>query len=160
MAFLGANELRTLLPTCIDPNSYNPNRIKQAAYELSLGDEAFRTDAEKGKPEIFDDKNKTIEINPGQFALLLTKEEVTIPDDKLAFISIKAGEKLKGLLNVSGFHVDPGFKGKLLFSVYNAGPSTITLKTGEPYFLIWFSDLKTALKKEDLYNNRDNTHQG
>lgn len=160
MAFLGPNELRDLLPNCIDRESYNENRIKQAAYELSLGDETFRTDAKKGKPEILDDKNTTVEINPGQFALLLTKEEVIIPSYILAFISIKAGEKLKGLLNVSGFHVDPGFKGKLLFSVYNAGPSTITLKRGERYFLMWFCKLQTPLKEEDLYNDRDNNHQG
>lgn len=159
MSFLGATELRVLLPTCIDKESYNPTRIKQAAYELSLGDEAFRTDGEKRKPEILDDKNKTIEINAGQFALLLSKEKVTIPNDKLAFISIKAGEKLKGLVNVSGFHVDPGFSGQLLFSVYNAGPSTITLKRGEPYFLIWFTELKSALEEADLYNQLKNDHQ-
>jgi len=42
---------------------------------------------------------------------------------------------------VSGFHVDPGFEGHLLFSVYNAGPSIITLSEGSAYFPIWFAEL-------------------
>jgi len=72
---------------------------------------------------------------------LLTKEYVKIPKNKIAFISIKAGVKFKGLVNVSGFHVDPGFKGNLVFSVYNAGPSSIVLSNGSPYFPIWFAEL-------------------
>jgi len=144
VAFLGTTELKTLLSNnkIIDP--FDDKRIK---------------DAKDGKPEILNEKNKTIEINPGQFALLLSQEKVTIPKDKIAFISIKVSEKFKGLINVSGFHVDPGFAGQLIFSVYNAGPSKITLKKAEPYFLIWFSELKTELKPEDAYNEKNNSHQ-
>jgi dCTP deaminase len=43
--------------------------------------------------------------------------------------------KQRGLVNVSGFHVDPGYSGKLLFSVYNAGPRSIVLTRGEPVFV-------------------------
>lgn len=62
------------------------------------------------------------------------------------------------LVNVSGFHVDPGFKGKLVFSVYNAGASQISLEKGEPCFLIWFAELSE--KEKESYNgehkNQDN----
>lgn len=46
-----------------------------------------------------------------------------------------------GLVNVSGFHVDPGFKGRLKFSVYNAGSRDITITRGDRVFLIWYADL-------------------
>lgn len=166
MSFLGPSDLKTLLfskniITKDDgTNAYNEERVEQAAYALSLGNEAYRTDNKDRKIEILDNKNKNIEINPGQFTLLMTDEILSIPKDKLAFISIKAKQKLKGLLNVSGFHVDPGFKGKLLFSVYNAGPSTITLETKKPYFLIWFANLENETNVEDLYNETKNHHQG
>lgn len=166
MAFLGTNELKGLLsskPIITDGsnnNIYSEQRIEEASYALSLGNEAYRTDNKDRKIEILDEKSKTIEINPGQFTLLLTKEYVRIPKDKLAFISIKAKQKLKGLVNVSGFHVDPGFEGKLLFSVYNAGPSTITLETEKPYFLIWFASLESELSNDDAYNVTKNNHQG
>jgi dCTP deaminase len=157
MSFLGTSDLKKLLPTCIDP--YKDNHIEQAAYELSLGNEVFLTDAESKKPEILSDSNQTIDINPGQFALLHTLEKVTVPNDKLCFISIKAGEKFKGLVNISGFHIDPGFSGEIIFSVYNAGPSIITLKRGTRYFLIFFSDLNTELKEDEAYSDKGNHHQ-
>jgi len=57
---------------------------------------------------------------------------------------MKATIKFKGLINVSGFHVDPGFKGHLIYSVYNAGPSAIHLERGMDMFLIWYADLDNA----------------
>jgi dCTP deaminase len=49
--------------------------------------------------------------------------------------------KFKGLINVSGFHVDPGWHGQLLFSVYNAGPAEVIVSKGQELFLIVFADL-------------------
>jgi dCTP deaminase len=139
MAFLGKKELEELLPSCIE--GYDVKRIDNVAYELCLGNEVYLTDSTSGKKEILDDKNSQVVIKPGQFALLLTQETVKLPASVLAFISIKFSQKIKGLVNISGFHVDPGFNGKIIFSVYNAGPATIVLDKGEPYFMIWLSEL-------------------
>lgn len=166
MAFIGGQQLQSFLTrnSVITNNEgqniFESNRIDQVAYQLSLGSEVFRTDNKDKKAEVLDDKHKYIDINPGQFCLLMTEEYINVPADKLAFISIKAKQKLKGLINVSGFHVDPGFKGKLLFSVYNAGPSVITLEYKKSYFLIWFADLEIELTTDYLYNNKNNHHQG
>ena len=134
-----------------------PPQIANAAYELCLGDEVYLTDSKTGKKEILDEKNSQVVIKPGQFALLLTDEIVTIPNDILAFISIKFGQKIKGLINVSGFHVDPGFTGKIIFSVYNAGPATIVLDKGSPYFMIWFSKLTSPSTPYDGKHNKQNS---
>ncbi|HEV3189974.1 MAG TPA: hypothetical protein VGY54_05730, partial [Polyangiaceae bacterium] len=80
-------------------------------------------------------------IPAGQFAFLMTEETVTVGANALAFISMRAGTKFRGLVNVSGFHVDPGYHGKLLFAVFNAGPVSVHLKQGDPCFLIWYADL-------------------
>jgi dCTP deaminase len=80
-------------------------------------------------------------IPPGQFAFLLTEEVVSVPASALAFISIRAKIKFRGLVNVSGFHVDPGYRGQLTFAVFNAGPVPIHLKRGQPIFLIWYANL-------------------
>jgi dCTP deaminase len=71
------------------------------------------------------------------------------------FISIKASKKISGLVNVSGFHVDPGFRGLLKFSVYNAGSESIILGIGERLFPIWFYQLPE--ENEDEYSGR---HKG
>ena len=80
-------------------------------------------------------------IPAGQFAFLLTEETVTIPHGAIAFIYMRSRIKLRGLVNVSGFHVDPGYSGRLIFAVFNAGPRAVHLKQGEECFLIWYADL-------------------
>jgi deoxycytidine triphosphate deaminase len=117
-------------------------KLKEGHYELSLGGEHFVTDSKleyETKPE----KDKLIVIQPGQFSLLISHESVNIPQNVLAFISIKSCKKLEGLVNISGFHVDPGYHGKLIFAVFNAGKKEIKLVVGKPLFVIWFSSLAT-----------------
>lgn len=128
------------------------DRIKHAAYELSLGEEAYVTSS---GCKITRRRGEHITIPPGQFALLHSAEIVHVPADALAFISIKARIKLKGLINVSGFHVDPGFRGQLVFSVHNAGSRPVTIACGDPCFLIWFGNLTQATA--DTY---DGGHRG
>ena len=51
-------------------------RVTCGAAELSLGDEVFRTDSSEKKKEFLKQEREQVVINPGQFALLLTKESV------------------------------------------------------------------------------------
>ncbi len=141
MAFLSTKDLEQLILTenCVEP--YNPKRVKNASYELTLGDQVFQTNSKSGQKDKLTEKTSQVIIEPGQFALLLTEEVVRIPKNKLAFISVKFKEKKKGLVNISGFHVDPGFHGKIKFSVYNAGPGPIVLDKGQECFVMWVSDL-------------------
>jgi dCTP deaminase len=149
---------------------FNADRIQQGAYELSLSDDALITpDKESCFQQAIDLMRPSFErspedgslrrvnpmaltIPPGQFALVYTKEKVTIPANIICFISVKAKIKLKGLVNVSGFHVDPGYSGRLKFSLYNAGNKPICLTFGEPCFLIWFATLDAATR--DPYDNK------
>jgi dCTP deaminase len=87
------------------------------------------------------DPGEAFTVPPGQFAFLLTEEVVSVPAGALAFISIRAKIKFRGLVNVSGFHVDPGYHGQLTFAVFNAGPVPVHLRRGQPIFLIWFASL-------------------
>jgi dCTP deaminase len=121
---------------------FNPKNVKQGAYELTLSREVIKTAGFNEQPSAQPAADEGFFIIPsGAFALLYTQEEVIIPSNVLAFISIKASKKLDGLINISGFHVDPTFKGRLKFSVYNAGPSPIFLDFHQPTFLIWFAEM-------------------
>lgn len=90
-------------------------------------------------------------IPPGQFAFLLTEEIVRVPNDAFAFIALRSKTKFKGLVNVSGFHADPGFNGRLIFAVFNAGPGDVHIRRGEDLFMIAFCDLEddTELPRND-----------
>ncbi len=124
-------------------------RVRHGAYELSLGMEVFVT-SRPGGPKLRLQTSEHVNIPPGQFALLHTAEVIRVPADAIGLISIKAGVKLKGLVNISGFHVDPGYQGQLVFSVHNAGGHPVRLSCSEPVFLIWFCNLTDTTR--DLYN--------
>lgn len=132
---------------------FDPKLIDCAAYTLRMGDSAFLTHDGKESSGLFEvTHDKPVRIPPGQFAFLLTREVVRVPADAVAFISIKARRKLDGLINVSGFHVDPGWDGKLIFGVFNAGPQLITIGLDEKLFLIFYAALdqeSTKIKRLD-----------
>ena len=140
--FWSGETLKERLEPLITP--FDPSRVDCSAYTLAMGREVYVSPNDATE----DPQSVTIRqlgdgegftIPPGQFAFLLTDEIVEVPDNALALISIKAKIKWRGLINVSGFHVDPGFKGRLIFSVYNAGPVPVHLRQGQLLFLIWFS---------------------
>lgn len=150
MPFWRGETLLAQLPSLIP--GFNPAHIDCAAYTLTLGSDVFVTSdlpdvgaPEEGVKTVLGPQQQ-IRINPGQFAFLKTQESVEVPDTAIAFISMRATFKLRGLINVSGFHVDPGWKAPLLFAVYNAGPSPVVLEQGMPLFLIWYADLDHPTK--------------
>ena len=141
------------LKTLIDP--FVSERVDCAAYTLSIGPEVYVSPNDQtADPTTVTirklNENEAFTIPAGQFAFLLTEEVVSVPADALAFISIRAKIKFRGLVNVSGFHVDPGYCGQLTFSVFNAGPVPVHLKRGQSLFLIWYASLdrETAFKKD------------
>ncbi len=155
MTFWSGNKIETAFaasPRIVDP--FDPAKIDCSSYRLSLGEQYFITPdhdvkmRDSVRKSLAAPVNQTgggpVSIPPGQFAFLLTEESLTMPDTAMGFISMRAGFKLNGLINVSGFHVDPGFKGKLVFAVYNAGPATVSLSRGEPLFLLWLADLDAS----------------
>jgi dCTP deaminase len=86
-----------------------------------------------------------ITIQSGEFGLLVTEEVISIHKDIVGFISLRFTQAVKGLVNISGRHVDPGYTGRLAFSVYNAGPRPIVIRRGEPVFMLTFATLDAAV---------------
>lgn len=144
MAFWSGETLTTRLSELIDRP--DPDCVDCAAYTLKVGPEYYVTPNDR----TVDPHSTTLQllsegqafsIPAGQLGYILSEEIVTVPTNAIGFISVRARVKWKGLINVSGFHVDPGFKGRLLFAVHNSGPVSIPLRRGDPIFLIWFADL-------------------
>ena len=133
---------------------FKDERVKCGAYEMGLGADVFVTSRRRSTKQVLRE-GEQIAIPPGQFCLLMTEESVDIPLTAIAFISIKSSIKFRGLVNVSGFHVDPGFHGRLKYSVFNAGSEDVILQRGEAAFLIWFCDLDQETKK-----GYDGAHNG
>lgn len=176
MTFWGGSRLATEAKNGKFVEPFDEGRIDCSAYELALGAEAYVT-PRYGDKESANEKRRldaaqveeiggtlrtkgggTVTIPPGQFALLLTEEVVSLPANVMGFISLKLKPKFRGLINVSGFHVDPGFVGRLIFSVYNAGPSAIQFDRGDRLFQLWIadvsgSDLQSHKRTKSGYSN-------
>jgi dCTP deaminase len=114
--------------------------------DLCLGDEAY---CSRGSSPVDLTKTNYLCIQPGEFAHLFTRETVRLPGNAMAFISLRNSYKKRGLINVSGFHVDPNYAGKLMFSVFNAGPNDIIVKRGDRLFMIFFQRLDRTLSREE-----------
>lgn len=144
--FWGPDRLKAKLSDGRRVTGFSEDRVDGASYRLSVGHEIYvspsvgTTDATTKSITRLKDR-EAFAIPPGQFAFLLTEEELELGYQEIALISIRAKTKYRGLVNVSGFHVDPGFRGRLTFAVFNAGPVPVHLRQGDGIFLIWYADL-------------------
>lgn len=168
MAFWGGDKIEREFAK--DPHIVTPFHVGQidcSSYRLKLGSQYFITPDHDVKMRDSFRKDLirsnlglggiSVSIPPGQFAFLLTEEELALPSNVMGLISMRASFKMHGLINVSGFHVDPGFKGRLVFAVYNAGPATISLTRGQELFLLWIADVDENLS--DGFNRKNRSPQ-
>jgi dCTP deaminase len=136
---------------------FSTDNVDANAYNLHMGGSFFRTADDVGGQEQKKtslSRGEAFIIPAGQFAFLLSQETVNVASDAMAFISMRTGIKFKGLINVSGFHVDPGYSGKLIYAVYNASPSPVQICEGDPIFKIWFADMDRTSDPKYLFVGR------
>ena len=127
------------LPIFVD--DVDAELVKKANYDLRLGEDVYVTTERIPKKLTTMGKDGVVSIEPGEFGILMTHEYIFVPTDLMGFISIRLTHKQKGLVNISGFHVDPGFYGRLMFAVFNAGPNDVPLRYKEPVFMVMFNEL-------------------
>ncbi len=133
---------------------FDDNQVDTNAYNFRMGNCYFVTGDGKSadtQTKVFLKEGHPFLIPAGQFTYLISKETFDLPPDAMAFISMRTGIKFQGLINISGFHVDPGYKGKLIFAAYNASPSPIQICEGDSIFKIWFADLDRTSQEKFLY---------
>jgi dCTP deaminase len=128
---------------CLDTNGIRPANI-----DLTLGSEVYVTTEKVPKKLNTMGKDGVVSIEPGEFGILMTHEYLFVPWDLMGYISIRLTHKQKGLVNISGFHVDPGYYGRLLFAVFNAGPNDVPLRYNERAFMVMFNKLAEEIPEE------------
>ena len=156
MSFLARSEIekrQCLRQPQLIVKNYKPEQLQQCSYDLALGEEVYLVG--KDAPERLSTAYPYVSIPPGQFAVLTCFEHIKMPDDLMGFIALRSKFKLQGLVNISGFHVDPTHEGTLLFAVQNVGPSEIRLRYKDPTFTIFFSRVDGQIvegrSKEDTH---------
>ncbi len=134
---------------------FDDKQVDTNAYNFRMGNCYFVTgegSSDDKQTKVFLTEGEPFLVPPGQFTYLLSKETFDLPANAMAYISMRTGIKFQGLINISGFHVDPGYKGKLIFAAYNASPSPIQICEGDAIFKIWFADLDRTSEEEFLFD--------
>jgi dCTP deaminase len=125
----------------ISEATFKADNVQQASYDLRLGAESYIVGSD-APLYLSKEKQEHLTIAPGQFALLTCHEVLCVPENLLGLISLRNSYKMQGLVNISGFHVDPTHKGRLVFAVNNVGPSDVRLRLMEPTFTIFFAQVQ------------------
>lgn len=139
--FLSGKSIRELAMreegALFDDQTYDERSLKQASYDLRLGESFFQIGEDF--PGKLSDEAPYLVLRPGQFAFLTTYEVLHLPFDVLGLITLRNTYKRQGLVNISGFHVDPTFHGRLTFAVQNIGPNDLRLRYKDCTFTIFLS---------------------
>lgn len=124
-----------------------------AGFDLRLGEiysmsgEAFLGIDERKTPDIkrvafFEEgKKKNITINPGDFYLVTTIEEVNTPQNLTINFKPRTTTFRSGIFIRTG-NVAPGYKGKLTFALKNEGPTPVVLELGCRIIHAQFEEVK------------------
>jgi dCTP deaminase len=88
MAYWSSEKLRERVKASGLVEPYDEMRVAHCAYELGVGNQAFVTSNPSDNTLVA--AGAKIVIPPGQFGLLITQESIVVPNDCIAFISIRA----------------------------------------------------------------------
>lgn len=109
--------------------------IQPASYDLGLGD----LYCAKGRYTAFsDEKALSLTLRFGEFVLLTSMECLSLPDDVVAHAGLVSRHAQSGLVSLFSPQIDPGFQGRLVVPLFNAGQRPIILVYREPMFTVEF----------------------
>ncbi|UCE61722.1 MAG: hypothetical protein JSU63_08230 [Phycisphaerales bacterium] len=80
-------------------------------------------------------------LPPGHLAFVMTEERLELPDTIKAELSLKRKLSHLGILVLGGFCVDPGYRGRLIFGLYNLSSSPFPLMPGRKLVAAQFFEL-------------------
>lgn len=72
---------------------------------------------------------KSFYLHPGELALAVTYEDVTLPDDIVGWLDGRSSLARLGLMvHVTAHRIDPGWSGKIVLEFYNSGKLPLALR--------------------------------
>ena len=94
-------------------------------------------------------------LHPGELALAVTYESVTLPADIVGWLDGRSSLARLGLMvHVTAHRIDPGWQGKIVLEFYNSGKLPLALRPKMKIGALNFERLSTPVAKP--YNKRKN----
>lgn len=145
MSFLSDVEIRRAIENydiVIDP--FDNDSLEPSSYDFHIGRAliAGRGVADKVDFPLF--------LKPGDWMEIESLENVEISQNVGAIFGMPSGMSRRGILAFSGFHIDPGYKGKIFITLFNPSSDTYKIEYGKKLCTALFS--KFEEKPEKVYH--------
>ena len=108
----------------IDP--FVEDNVRSASVDLTLDDFIIKADGTKVDISDLD----SFPLKAGEMVTVNTRENIELPIDYIGRVGAMTEYARYGIFLAHGFQVDPGFRGHLQFSLFNAGTGEFKLSAG------------------------------
>jgi dCTP deaminase len=125
-------------------SNFSEDCLQPASYDLRVGEEAYTTSS--GIVINIQDEGM-LEIQPGDFALVMTYEKLHLPTNMIGRFGLRSAFARKGLLSTAGPQVDPGYEGKLVIGIVNFSSQLIKLLYLTPFCTLELHRLRKHVSK-------------
>lgn len=103
--------------------------------------------------EIFIDNGDVFILHPGELALAVTLESVTLPDNIVGWLDGRSSLARLGLMvHVTAHRIDPGWSGRIVLEFYNGGRLPLGLRPGMTIGALNFETMSGSAERP--YNKR------
>jgi dCTP deaminase len=118
--------------------------VQPCSIDLHVG-EIYEPGVKPGKSGSTGYPKVELVLETGHTAIVTTKESIHVPSDYGGFGFPLNSVSARGLLMTNPGHVDPGFSGKLQFTVINMGREPFCLRRKDPIVTLLIFKLSTAV---------------
>lgn len=123
--------------------------VQSASLDLHVG-KILLPQAEKGKPGSVECPKKRHVLRTGHTVVITTQEKIYMPKNYAAIGFPPSSISSRGLLMTNPGHVDPGFVGRMRFTVINMGQEDIALNKSDAIVSLLFFRLDADVKRDWL----------
>jgi dCTP deaminase len=125
-------------------DGFDPKNLNPASYDAGLGRRAFLSSS---NTKLNVEAKGIMTLEPGDFAVVTTFEKFVFPLNIAGTIGIRSHYARKGIIQLSGPQIDPGFRGVLVIGLFNASPRSVVIPFKEPFLTISFFQLVEPAKE-------------
>jgi dCTP deaminase len=104
--------------------------------------------------EVYISEDETFVLHPGELALGITLEAITLPDDLVGWLDGRSSLARLGLMvHVTAHRIDPGWSGNIVLEFFNSGKLPLAMRPGMAIGAMSFETLTGPAQRP--YTQRD-----
>ncbi|MDX6611787.1 MAG: dCTP deaminase [Blastocatellia bacterium] len=134
MSVLTDSEIQKLVEEKELITEFSRDSLEGASYDMRVG----RQYVKHGKIELINVDYPTLILQPGEFVVLRSLEELNMPRNLVGHNGIMSPWAKRGLVSLFSPQIDPGFCGFLTVPVFNAGDAPISINYMDKIFTVEF----------------------